>query len=88
MRGAVVVAARADLPGRLDAVHHRHADVHQHDVGRCSLLSRTASAPSAALRDDGDVRLRVEQRGEPGTHDLLVVGDERADHDAAPGRAA
>ena len=52
--------------------------------GRCSPLSRTASAPSAGARDDGDVGLRVEQRGKPGAHDLLVVGDERADHDAAP----
>ena len=40
---AVARRRRADLPGGLDAVHHGHADVHQHDVGR--VLARSAGPP-------------------------------------------
>ena len=43
---------------------------------------RTASAPSAAVAEHVEVRLRVEHRGEPGPHHLVVVGDDDADgHD-------
>jgi hypothetical protein len=37
-----------DQPGCLDAVHARHADVHDDHVGAVSLASRTASAPVPA----------------------------------------
>src|SRR5262245_65069067 len=38
--------------------------------------------------DDGDVRLRVEQRREARAYDLLVVDDERADHRVRSASAA
>ena len=83
MRGPAPSPRRADLPGGLDPVHHRHAHVHQHHVGPVLAAQPDGLGAVGGARDDGDVGLRVEQRGEPGAHDLLVVGDERADHGAA-----
>ena len=51
--------------------------------GRCSRAEPHRLGAVRGARDDGDVGLRVEQRREPRAHDLLVVGDERADHDDA-----
>ena len=47
MRGRSAVVLGDDALAGLDAVHHRHVDVHQHDSGRCSAAAATAAAPSA-----------------------------------------
>ena len=85
MRTRGAVAGRGELPGRLDAVHAGHPDVHQHDVG--PQLAADADRLGAVGRgaDDGEVRLGVEQFGEPGAHHLVVVGDD--DTDAGHGAA-
>ena len=62
----------------LDAVHHRHAHVHQHDVGVLVMAHLQRLGAVGRGPDDGEVGLGVEQHGEPGPHDLLVV-----DHDDA-----
>ena len=67
---APVIAA-----SRLDPVHLRHADVHEHDVGPSSRASSTASSPSNGLADDLEVVLGVEDHPEAGADERLVVGD-------------
>ena len=44
-----------DPPGRLEAVHPRHPDVHQHHVGRRTTAQLQRRGPVAGLADDLDV---------------------------------
>ena len=73
-------------PRRLDAVHARHADVHQHDVGRVGLGGRDRLLAGARLGHDLDRAGRLEHRLEAGAHHRLVVGDDdaQAAHVAPP----
>ena len=48
--------------------------------GRCSRASSTACSPSAAARDDLDVRHAAEQPGEAVAHDAMVVCEQDANH--------
>ena len=79
-------AVSGHAPRRLDAVHDRHAHVHQHHV-RASLatdLHRLLAVRGGS--HDAEVRLGAEERREPGADDLLVVDDDDTDrHPAAPG---
>ncbi len=63
-----------DRPGGGDAVHHRHPDVHQHDVG-----SELAGEPHglAALGGGADhgAAARLDDELETGAHQVLVVDD-------------
>src|SRR5207249_2553651 len=61
---------------RLDAVEHRHADVHQHDVGL--ELERELDRLGAVRRaaDDLDAVVRVQDRLERLEEEALVIGDE------------
>ena len=79
----VVAAGGADLARGFDPVQGRHAHVHQDDVGPVLAAEADGLHAVCRSRDDGDVGLRSEQRGESGPYDLVVVGDERADHDAS-----
>jgi hypothetical protein len=54
-----------DLAGRLEAVHARHADVHQHDVGRVGPDPRDGLGAVSDFADDLDVVGVLEQRTEP-----------------------
>ena len=47
---AVCVLFRADLPRRLDAVQHRHANVHDHDVRQMLLRERDGVPAIGRLR--------------------------------------
>ena len=71
-----VSAPLADDPARrLEAVHLRHADVHEDDVG---LLARDEVDGFGAVRrlaDDLDVVGRPQQHREAAAHERLVVGD-------------
>ena len=69
-----------DRPGRLQAIDTRHADVHQHDVGTLPAHELQRRRAVAGLADDLDIVLDVEQHPKPGAHELLVVGDDDADH--------
>ena len=75
-RGALV---GDDPPGRLDAVDHRHADVHQHDVGPLAQHDLDRLGAVAGLADDVDVGRRAQQHAEPAAHQRLIVGDDHGD---------
>jgi hypothetical protein len=64
---------------RLDAVHARHADVHEHDVGVEALGERDRLVAVAGLGDHGDPARRLEHGLEARAHERLVVGDEDAE---------
>ncbi len=71
--------------GGLDAVHLRHAHVHQHDVGARHGHRRHRLAPAPRLRHDRQVRLRVHEHGQPGADQRLVVHQGHADGDGLVG---
>ena len=74
-----------DPPRGLEAVHDRHADVHQHDVGALAGHERHRLGAVGGLTDDLDVGLTVEQHREAAAHERLVVGDDHPDrHSVVP----
>ena len=74
-----------DPAGRLEAVHHRHPDVHQHHVGVLAGGEGDGLGAVARLADDLDVGLAGEQHREAAAHEHLVVGDHHPDrHSASP----
>jgi hypothetical protein len=76
-----------DLPGRLDAVHLGHADVHQDDVRGQFTHPLDRVAAVHRLADDLDVRHRAQQDREALAHHHLVVRDQHADRHASPSLA-
>ncbi len=76
--------ALGDRPGRLEAVHLGHADVHQDDVGSLAHDEVDGLDAVGRLTDDLDVVGGAQQHGEPAAHERLVVGDGDADHPSAP----
>ena len=64
------------LPGRLDPVHARHPDVHQHDIGQVAPRLLDGLLAGAGLGDDLDVAGALEQGLEPRAEQRLVVGDD------------
>ena len=78
-----------DLLGRPQAVAVGHADVQERDIDRGLAQGAQQRFATGRLDDDLDVGLRVQQRAETGAHQLVVVGQRDADHDApAHGRRA
>ena len=71
--------ARDDLLGRLDAVHLRHAEVHDHDVGAAPLGERDRGLAVGRLADDADVRRAQQREAQAFAHDLVVVRDQNGD---------
>ena len=70
--------ARDDPAGRLDPVEHRHADVHQHDVGPQPARCGDGLLAVAGLADHGRVRLGLEDLAQADADERLVVGDQDA----------
>jgi hypothetical protein len=64
----------------LDAVEHRHADVHQHEVGTVALCERDGLLPVRRLRDDDHIASRLEDLAQTDSHERLVVGDQDLNH--------
>ena len=64
---------------RLEAVHVRHAEIHDHDVGPAPLGQRHRGRAVARLADHADARRARQRQAEPFAHDLVVVGDEHGD---------
>ena len=62
----------------LKPVDPRHADVHQHDVGRQGLDLAIASAPSPASPTTS-MASPCEQHPQPGAHERVVVDDQHPD---------
>ena len=74
------VRPRADPGRRGDAVHARHPDVHQHDVGRVGVERRRHLVAVARLADDPQAVRAVEHHREAGPHQRVVVDDQDPDH--------
>ena len=74
-----LAAARDDAPRRLEPVHRRHPDVHQHDVGPAATHGLDRLRAVRRLGDDAQVGLGLEDHPEAGAHERLVVGDEDVD---------
>ncbi len=68
-----------DLSSRFQPVHHRHANVHQHDVWREFQCLAHGFGAVSGVPDDGHVALRCEQCSEALADHGLVVGDEAFD---------
>ena len=68
-----------DLLRRLEPVHPRHADVHDHDVGPAPLGERDRACAVRGLADHADVRRAREREAQPFAHDLVVVDDQARD---------
>jgi hypothetical protein len=66
-------------PGCLDTVEVGHADVEQAHIGQQFTGERDGLQAVGSLSDDLDVGLGVENHGEAGPDDVLVVGDQHAD---------
>jgi hypothetical protein len=68
--------------GRLDAVEHRHADVHHHDPGLERFREGDRFGAIRCFADDPHVWLGLQDGAQAGAHDGLVVGEQDVDHDA------
>ena len=66
-------------PGRLEAVEHRHPDVHQHDVGAALGAQRHARPAVGGLADDLEVGLAAEHQRERRPDQRVVVDDQHPD---------
>ena len=73
------VGGGQDAPGRFQAVHARHPDVHQDDVGAQGGRRRAGLHTIGRLADHLDVVAAVEDRPEPEPDQLLVVNEQDAD---------
>jgi hypothetical protein len=71
--------ALEELLGRLEAVHVRHPEIHDHDVGPAPLREGDGRRAVGCLPDDSDLRGARERETKPFAHDLVVVRDEARD---------
>jgi hypothetical protein len=74
---------RDDAAGRLEAVHHRHPNVHQHHVRDELTAEHDRLQAVLGLADDDEPALAVQQRDQTGADECLIVGDEDADRPGA-----
>ena len=65
----------------LQSVAVRHTDVHEHDIGTLPSHKGNRFVAGGSLAYHGDVRLVIQQRTEPRTHELLIVCKRDPDHD-------
>ena len=82
-----------DPPGqrarRLDAIHARHADVEERDVGLVGLHGGDGLVAVGRLRDDHELRPRLLQPADQlVAHQALVVGDDGGRGGCLVGHAA
>jgi hypothetical protein len=76
------VAELVEPARRLDAVHARHPDVHEDDVGPQRPHLRQRDLAVGGLTDHLDVRLGLQDEAEAGAQQRLVVDQQDADrHD-------
>jgi hypothetical protein len=76
-------SSRDDLPGGLEAVEHRHLNVHERDVravlgGQCDRMLLVGG-----LGDHLDVVFCLEQRPDAAADQRLVIGQQDPDQDGA-----
>src|SRR5262249_45020263 len=77
-------AALGELGGCLDPVESGHADVHQDDVGGQGACLCQCLAAVARLAGDAQIWLGFQQHPQALPDQVLVVGDQDADHDGSP----
>ena len=65
--------------GRLDPVHDRHGDVHQHDVRLLVADELDRGTAVGGAPDDADAAVGRENRLERLREEAVVVGDHNAD---------
>jgi hypothetical protein len=75
-------AAPGDLPGGLHAVHLRHAQVHEYDVGSELVDQRHGGRPVRRGADDLDALAEPDEHGQTVAYGPLVVGDHHAQRHA------
>ena len=69
---------RCDVARGVDAVSHRHANVHEHHVGADLLGEVDRLLAVARLARDRKSVVGVEDHAESASHKILVIGDEDA----------
>jgi hypothetical protein len=69
-------------PGRFDAVHLGHPEIHQDDVRLLCQHRRECGATVGNIGNDLDVRLVLEQGDHALSHDRVVVGHHHSDRSA------
>ena len=79
MRTAVPGTFCGDHLGRLEPVHVRHAEIHDHDVGPPTLGQRDGRGAVGRLADDADPRRAGQREAKTLAHDLVVIGDQAGD---------
>ena len=72
------------LAGGLGPLEIGHAHIHQHDVRLQFVRQPYAHTAAGRLRDDFDPVLRIQQRRESGSKQIVVVDDEYADRPVVP----
>ena len=73
---------RSNTAGGFDAIHARHAHVHQHHIGVQGLRHRHGLGAIGRLSDHFHILLRADYHGEAGPHQLLVVRNDHANASA------
>lgn len=73
-----------DRRGRGHAVHHRHQQVHQHDIGPEFLgkLKRLGTIP--CLTDDFELRIELKKLAQPPAYNAMIIDNEDADRHGCP----
>jgi hypothetical protein len=74
---------RGDLPGGLEAVQHRHLNVHQRDVRAVLGGQPHRLQPVGGLGGHLDVVFGVQQRADAAADQRLVISQQHPDHDGA-----
>ena len=68
----------ANPPDRLDALHLRHPQVHQHDVGTVRAERLDGLAAVGGFGDDLEIGLLVDDVGDAGAQQRVIVDDQHA----------
>ena len=71
-----------ELARRLEPVHVRHLDVHEHDVGQLAACNFQGFAPGARLGDHLDIARTVKHRGDALSNEFVVVHEQDTGHPA------
>ena len=77
-----------DPPGGLDAVKHRHPDVHEHHVRSQPPGHGDRVLPVAGLARHGDLRLALQDLAQSDPDQRLVVGNQHGRHSGSSTRTA
>ena len=83
-----VRAERDDPPGRLEAIHPGHPDIHEYDVRARPGHLANRRDPVLGLADHLKVGLSLDEHADTGAHQRLVIGDQDPDRHERAGSQA